>query len=100
MTRPADEPSAREQRVNEATAADLEAADAGRAPEPRAFLEGHPDLAPELEAFLADRERFARLAQPLGPAASPRPKKVPAAEAPTLAPGETAGPAPGTKVRY
>src|SRR5262249_34343426 len=61
------QPSEREQRVNEAIAAYLEAAEAGRAPGREEFLARHPDLADELGAFLADRDRFARAAGQLGP---------------------------------
>ena len=43
--------SAREQRVNEAIAAYLEAADAGRALDRQTFIAGHPEIATELEAF-------------------------------------------------
>jgi WD40 repeat protein/predicted Ser/Thr protein kinase len=87
---------AREERVNEAIAAYLEAAEAGRAPEREAFLARYPDLADELRAFLDDRDRFARAAAPLGP---PAPAAAP--EAPTLTPGEppAADPALGL-VRY
>jgi WD40 repeat protein len=61
-------PSTREQRVNEALAAYLEAAEAGRAPDRDAFLAGHPDLVDDLRAFLDDRECFAQAARHLGPA--------------------------------
>jgi hypothetical protein len=65
--------SSREERVNQAIAAYLEAADAGRPPDRREFLARHADIAPELEAFFADRDRFQRLAAPLPPAAPARP---------------------------
>jgi WD40 repeat protein len=85
------ESSGRDERVNEAIAAYLEAADAGQAPGREEFLARHPDLAAELEAFLADRERFRRLAAPLGAAA----------DDPTQAPGAAAGDgAVLGKVRY
>src|SRR5438132_12475139 len=57
--------SAREQRVNEAIAAYLEAAEAGNAPDRQSFIAAHPEIAAELEAFFADRDHFERLAQPL-----------------------------------
>jgi WD40 repeat protein/tetratricopeptide (TPR) repeat protein len=76
----AEPPSSREQRVNEVLAAYLEAAAAGQAPERDAFLAAHPDLAAELQAFLADQARFAQAAVGLGPPA------LLAAQAPTLAP--------------
>jgi tRNA A-37 threonylcarbamoyl transferase component Bud32 len=82
------QPSEHEQRVNEALAAYLEAAEAGRAPGREEFLARHPDLADELDAFFADRDRFARAAGQLAPgAAAPATED---AEAPTLAPGDTA----------
>src|SRR5262245_11826032 len=81
-------PSEREQRVNEAIAAYLEAVEAGRAPAREDFLARHPDLADELTAFLDDRDRFARAAGQLGPAAGGLDTQD--AEAPTLPPGETA----------
>jgi serine/threonine protein kinase len=93
--------SSREERVNAAIAAYLEAADAGRPPDRREFLARHPDIAAELEAFFADRDRFQRLAAPLPPAA-PTVNPVDAgAEAATLAParGEPAATELGT-VRY
>src|SRR5438105_4282438 len=88
MTTNANDSSSREQRVNEAIAAYLQAADAGRAPDRTAFLARHADLAAELQAFFADRERFQRLARPLG------------GDAPTLAPDQV--PATGSlgTVRY
>jgi serine/threonine protein kinase len=76
--------SAREERVNEAIAGFLEARRVGRAPDPEAWLAGHPDLADELRSFLADQQRFTRLAGP-------------ATEAVTLAP---AAAAPAVTVRY
>src|SRR5437868_7158200 len=88
--------SAREERVIEAIAEYLEAAEAGRAPERDEFLARHPDLADELRAFLDDRDRFARAAAPLGP---PPPAAAP--EAPTRTPRgpPAADPALGV-VRY
>ncbi len=87
------QPSARDQRVNEAIAVYLQAVEAGDPPDRAAFLAQYADIATELEAFLADRERFRQLAQPL------------AGEAPTAAPGEPSGvsrqvPASGATVRY
>jgi WD40 repeat protein/tRNA A-37 threonylcarbamoyl transferase component Bud32 len=84
----------REQRVNGIIAAYLEAERNGQAPDPRAILEQHPDLAAELQSFFADKERFNRLAEPIPPTRLPV-----TAEAPTLGP---TGPPPtsGTTVRY
>jgi outer membrane protein assembly factor BamB len=73
------ESSRREQRVNEAIAAYLQAVDAGRLPQRAEFLAQHADVARELEAFFADRDRFRQAARPLG------------ADASTVAPGEPSG---------
>jgi hypothetical protein len=96
MSLRSENPSPREQRVNEAIAAYLDAAERRQAPDREAFLAEHPDLADDLRAFLDDRERFARAAGQLGP-----PSPAPAAGAPTLAPAEgTAAPPPPETVRY
>jgi WD40 repeat protein len=58
----------REERVNEAIAAYLDAAEAGPVPDRDAFLARYPDLADDLRAFLDDRDRFARAAPRLGAA--------------------------------
>jgi serine/threonine-protein kinase len=94
----------REERINAILAAYLEAVQAGQAPDRNRFLAQHPDLAEDLRAFLDDRARFARAAGQLGPApaaVASLPPGVAAADAPTLAPGESpaAGPSLGT-VRY
>jgi predicted Ser/Thr protein kinase len=85
--------SAREQRVNVVIASYLQAADTGQAPDRAEFLARHADIAAELDAFFADRDRFRRVARPL------------ANDAPTVAPGEPSGvsrglTAPGDTVRY
>jgi serine/threonine-protein kinase len=72
MTPSPNDPAARERRVDEAIAAYLEAIDAGAPPNRQEFLARHADVAAELEAFFADRDQFARLAEPLGPAEPPR----------------------------
>jgi serine/threonine-protein kinase len=79
-----------EQRINQLIAACLEAERAGKPLDREDLLRRHPDLADELRSFFADHEQFHRLAEPIGPAA----------ELPTLAPGEPAGPEPGTTLRY
>jgi WD40 repeat protein len=93
---PPDHPS-REERVNEAIAAYLRAAEAGQAPDPEGWLAQHADLADELRSFLADRDGFRRLAGEL-PAAPP--PAAGAAEALTLAPGEPRPEAKLDTVRY
>ena len=61
-----------QRRLEEAMADYLMAADAGRSPEPAAFLARYPDLGTELAEFLADQAGWARLVEPLraGPSAS------------------------------
>jgi WD40 repeat protein len=88
--------TSREERVNAAVAAYLEAAEAGKAPERGEFLARFPDVAAELDAFIADREKFAQAARALeAPAAAA------GAESPTLPPAApaSADPTLGT-VRY
>ncbi len=59
-------PSAdRQRQLEEAMAAYLMAADAGRAPDAGDFLASFPDMRAELEAFLTDRAGLARLVEPL-----------------------------------
>ena len=110
MPNETNESSVREQRVNEAIAAYLEAVDAGEAPDPKGFIAAHSDIAGELESFFANRDEFERMAEPLQPAGNESPKPLPddvtlppasePTEAPTLAPTEAAGVAIGTMVRY
>jgi hypothetical protein len=57
--------SGREQRLNEAILAYLEALEAGQAPVPEVWLARYPDLAAELADFFANQTRLARLADPL-----------------------------------
>jgi serine/threonine-protein kinase len=94
------QPSAesRDERVNEAIAAYLEAVEAGRPPDREAFLARYPDLQSELRAFLDDHARFAQAAQPIGPRAAPTPGVD--LEAPTIAPGEPSPAAPLGTLRY
>jgi serine/threonine protein kinase len=95
---PAEIPSTREQRVNELIAAYLEALAAGQAPNRQDLLARHPDLAAELRAFFADRDRFAQAAGQLGP---PVAACRTVGEAPTPAAGAPSAPASARKtVRY
>jgi WD40 repeat protein/tRNA A-37 threonylcarbamoyl transferase component Bud32 len=80
--------ASREQRVNEVIAAYLAETDRGHALDRGDVLARYPDLGPELEAFFADRDRFARAAAPLAPPpASPDPETLaptPSTDDPTL----------------
>lgn len=50
--------SSREDRVNEAIAAYIEAAEKGQALDQAAFLAGHPDISDELKSFLQNQAQF------------------------------------------
>src|SRR5437763_7252271 len=75
----------------------LRAADAGRAPPPKALFALYPDLADDLREFFADRDQLDRLAGPLRAAAGTEVCDTPAGGNTEFAPGPlTAGSAPGT----
>jgi len=109
-----DEPQAdRENRVGEAVAWYYRAAESGHLPNPADFLSRYPDLRPELESFLVDKNAFDRVAgPPADPDAtlppSPNPNADTVAYVPTANPdasvqrpsAETAGCGPLGSVRY
>ena len=64
MNERADDLPDREARVNAAIADYLNAVDSGQPLDRAAFLRQHVDLAPELEAFLADQSRLGALFPP------------------------------------
>ncbi len=74
MSEPTSADDPRQRRLEEAMAEYLIAADAGRPPEPEAFLARYADLRAELAGFLADRSALAGLIQPLLPARTPPPR--------------------------
>src|SRR5258708_4662315 len=76
----------REQLLDEVVTAYLQAVEAGRNPDPAEWLAHHPDLADELNEFFAAQKSIDRAAAPLRDLAPPAPN---AAEAPTLAHGDT-----------
>ena len=56
--------SEREERRNQVLLGYVEALEAGREPDRGRFLAEHPDLRPDLEAFLAGHDEVARLTAP------------------------------------
>jgi WD40 repeat protein len=89
--------SARDRQLEAILHAYLQAVDAGQPPDRDALEREHPEFASELAAFFADQDAVSQLAHGL---AEPATTPPPAAEAPTLAPGEPPMPSPGTHVRY
>jgi hypothetical protein len=72
-----EQPSGREERVNEVIADYLDAVAAGKRPDREEILAKHADLADELRAFFADRDRLAEAAEAITQA-----PREPAVEAP------------------
>jgi WD40 repeat protein len=89
MSQPPD--SSREQRVNEAIAAYLQALESGQAPDRDDFLRRHADVAAELRSFFADQDAV------LPGAARSR---APDTETATVGPGGRPAPEAGEMVRY
>jgi len=87
--------STRGERVNQIIAAYLKSVEDGSPLDRRGLLAQHPDLAEELTAFFADRDRFQRVAGPLQAAA-----ELFGVDAPTLDQPSARSTGPGTKVRY
>ena len=62
-----------EDRLDDAIAAYLRAAEDGEPPDRQEWLAHYPELASELNRFFADRDRFERLAEPVRAAVAPVP---------------------------
>ncbi|MHB8956690.1 MAG: serine/threonine-protein kinase [Pirellulaceae bacterium] len=93
----------RDRQVNEIITAYSEAVSAGQVPDRQEWLRRYPELAGELEAFLADHERAKSMAEPLWPAGMlppEQPEGMVSGEAATLDSGQPTGLPAGTAVRY
>ena len=93
------EAAEREQRLQEALVAYLEALEADRAPEAEELLARYPEFTDELAEFLANRDQIDQLAAPLRQAVEVAQRTI-VNDAPTLAPGTTLPPQVGTSIRY
>ena len=59
-----DDPSSREERLNQILADYLQTVETGEPPDEAAFLQQHAEFADELREFLADKRRMDELARP------------------------------------
>jgi WD40 repeat protein len=73
MNGPAPEPSNESRHFENVLAQFLQAEEQGLQPDPKQFLESHPECADRLRAFFRDRDWFAREAPPQGPTSEPCP---------------------------
>src|SRR6516164_5584629 len=93
-----DEPSSsREERVNEAIAAYLEAVEQGESLEK--FLAEHPDIAPDLNSFIANQAQFQQDAGSLLPVPTPAEAGTPT-DQPTVTFQQRGVPSPMDVLRY
>jgi WD40 repeat protein/tRNA A-37 threonylcarbamoyl transferase component Bud32 len=74
----------RETRVDEIVAEYLREAETGRAPDRQRLLACNPDLADDLAAFFADRDRIERWARPFREGAAPSPLPCPTCRGPLV----------------
>jgi WD40 repeat protein/tRNA A-37 threonylcarbamoyl transferase component Bud32 len=84
--------SDRDERLDEAVTRYLEAAEAGRAPDHRTWLDRYPDLADDLAEFFADLDHLDSLTAPLRQAAGLGVPTARPEETPTDADGRAEGP--------